>query len=738
MKTKNRPGMGFFHTPIVRNHWVIAITCAFVLTPLSFAIFFVIEYSVASVGANLWLASPTGTMLLAATAALVTIVSTMSLVLLLQFRIQMPLREINELLKSYGTLDEDEIRSLDKNDMRESAGVLKDVLSRAKLQHEESSKLLLFAHATDHSVVLTDANGYLIWVNSSFTKMTGYELEEIIGRKPGHFLRAPESAPSGIAAINRGIKDKVGFDAEVLNQRKDGTRFWAQVEVRPSFDKNGELEYFIGIERDISEAKRTQSALEINRKELQQRIVDLQSAKTELESERTKLAAFADELSVAKDEAEQANRAKSEFLATVSHELRTPMNGVLGMAGLLIESNLKPEDREHAMAIKESGENLLVLLNDILDLSRLEANGLELECVPVRMTDIVNTVVDVMRSNANDKALRLVAQIDPTTPEIVVGDPTRMRQILFNLTSNAIKFTEKGEVRVSVAPDLERGKEFIKCEVSDTGIGISPEAQTRLFDRFSQADSTISRTHGGTGLGLAICNELALLMNGLIEVTSTPGKGSSFTVSLPLEVPAEKSNTSLPSPSTTATRELKSNQKWKILVAEDQHINAKLMTAIIGRLGHELTIAPNGIEVIKELRENTFDLILMDIQMPEMDGILATKVIRSSDAEWKNIPIIALTAHAMAGTRDTYLQAGMNGFISKPITIDFLIDEMDRVMNVYDNADEDVACGENEAIKEQVVSAKDATDEPLQSEDEEAFLSDLLEELEAPDDLSVA
>lgn len=647
-----------------------------------------------------------------------------------------PIREINQLLIKNGNLGEAEIASLSKGNLTTTARTLADAFAQSKCAKNEADRFRLVAEAIDYSVLMADAEGYLVWANPSFTRMTGYALEDVIGRKPGHFLRAPESEPSMTAAIERHIRDYKALDTEVLNMKKDGSRFWAHLEIRPVFGADGAPTNFIGIERDITEDKRTEAALEANRVELQQRIIDLQNAKGELEAERAKLASSADELSSAKDAAEQANRAKSEFLATVSHELRTPMNGVLGMAELLIDSDLDPEQRDHASAIKDSGESLLVLLNDILDLSRLEAQGLELETVPIRLADIVAAVTDVMRANANDRGLELKTEISPDAPEIVMGDPTRLRQVLFNLTSNAIKFTDHGSVEVFVCPDPIKGGNFIRIDVTDTGIGISQEAQARLFERFSQADSSISRTHGGTGLGLAICRELARLMDGEISVESTPGKGSKFSISVPLARPNEDATclsvNKLP-------RELPSTgeaaDSWRILVAEDQPINAKLMTAIMGRLNHTLTIAPNGVEVIKELRAGEFDLILMDIQMPEMDGILATKVIRSSDEQWHDIPIIALTAHAMAGTRDTYLQAGMNGFVSKPISIDALVHEINIVMNPADPSAHDT---HDLKPEEQAAEPQPGAPSEPPSEDEEAFLEDMLSDLVEGDDQSAA
>ncbi|PCJ68383.1 MAG: hypothetical protein COA62_14520 [Rhodobiaceae bacterium] len=738
MKTGEHAEVKSSSGPLLHNILGIAVACVLALTFVPVTILHIAEHLAASTGHSPNAISLETSIITASLCFLAALTLTASLLWFWKKRLLKPLAHINNMLIANRDQSPEELAALSRNDLRVTANILKTVFAEAETFRAEATKFELVTNATDHSVILTDAGGHLIWANPGFTKMTGYEFEEVVGRKPGHFLRAPEGDPAVTATINRGIQDKTGFDAEVLNITKDGTRFWAHLEVRPSFDKHGDLQYFIGVERNITGEKQTKATLETSRKELQQRIVDLQTAKNELEAEREKLDVFTNELSSAKDAAEQANRAKSEFLATVSHELRTPMNGVLGMAELLIDSHLDEEQLNLASSIHESGKSLLVLLNDILDLSRLEANGLELEQVPVRIKDTVNTVVDIMRANAQDKALEFHAEIDPATPEVIIGDPTRMRQVMFNLISNAIKFTDKGHVRISVAPDPDKGSNFIRCEVSDTGIGISEEAQAKLFQRFSQADSSISRTYGGTGLGLAICHELLTLMEGTIKVRSTLGEGSTFTISAPFPVPDEqKAGQSERSVEKKAfAQSTTSSPKWRILVAEDQPINAKLMTAIMGRLDHQITIAPNGVEVIKELRAGSYDLILMDIQMPEMDGILATKVIRSSDEPWKDIPIIALTAHAMAGTRDTYLQAGMNGFVSKPISINLLLEEMAIVMDVPEvSTFPENATGDQKPPMEQ----NEAQPAPASSDkDEEAFLSDMLMDLETPDDQSAA
>ena len=317
---------------------------------------------------------------------------------------------------------------------------------------------------------------------------------------------------------------------------------------------------------------------------------------------------------------------------------------------LLLSGELTDQQRDRIATIRESGECLLTILNDILDLSKLEAGRLELDYGPTSPVGILETVVEVLRPNAAEKRLKLTKSVIGDIPAEIVSDPTRLRQILFNLIGNAIKFTPAGEVNVSLSahPLGNTGKVELIYRVRDTGIGIPKAMLPRLFTRFQQADSSISRTYGGTGLGLAITRELVTLMDGTVGVESIEEEGSTFTVRLPVRVGTTTMEEHHRSPdSVTETPQLQG--PLKILLAEDQPVNQKLMSAVMERLGHELTIAENGVEAIRILREHSFDIILMDIQMPLMDGIQATKVIRAADEPWRNIPIVALTAHAMAG-----------------------------------------------------------------------------------------
>jgi len=380
-------------------------------------------------------------------------------------------------------------------------------------------------------------------------------------------------------------------------------------------------------------------------------------------------------LAAARDAAEAAGRARSEFLAVMSHEIRTPMNGIIGVAGLLQDMPLGATEKHYVRIILESGQHLLQLINDILDFSRLDAGRLELEDTTFELRQVLRDSIDLMATQASAKGLQLGLEVADDVPPRVVGDPHRLRQVLLNLLGNGIKFTAEGAVRLSVR--LVRGEGAamrIGFAVTDTGIGIAPDALGKLFTEFTQVDSSISRRFGGSGLGLAICRRLIERMGGSISVESVAGVGSTFRFDVLLTLPRD--GTGQAAAAAAAHRAA----PGRVLIAEDNATNRLVATRMLERMGHRVEAVENGREAVAAVQRGGFDLVLMDVMMPEMDGIAATRAIRRLAGEQARIPIIGLTANAMADDRERCLDAGMTHFESKPISADRLSAAIARVM----------------------------------------------------------
>ncbi len=365
------------------------------------------------------------------------------------------------------------------------------------------------------------------------------------------------------------------------------------------------------------------------------------------------------ELVAAHQVAADASRLKSEFLANVSHELRTPLNGILGMSALLVESNLSPSDRETSSIILRSARHLLGLVNDLLDTARIEAGKIEIRSAPFALDELIADVLAAARPAAVEKGLNLYSVIAPATPSHWHGDSLRLHQVLLNLVGNAIKFTESGKVRI----EASAAAAVLTLAVVDQGIGIEPAQQDRIFRRFAQADGGPRRRHGGLGLGLAICRELLSLMGGVLNLKSVPGQGSTFTASLPLSIAAA------PNASTTPSFAIPFAPGTPILLAEDNPINRIVAVRILERLGYLVHAVPDGQAAVSAAATGRFSAVLMDCQMPILDGFAATRAIRALPGAPSRIPIIALTANAMEDDRRLCLAAGMNSFLSKPIDV---------------------------------------------------------------------
>jgi PAS domain S-box-containing protein len=516
------------------------------------------------------------------------------------------------------------------------------------LRDSESKYQFLVESMADVLFTL-DINLATTYVSPSIERMLGYTPAERIAQKVDQQLTFKSQKLVFEALVaeldrenDRGADPDRSQTLELECYHKDGSIKHIATYIRGIRDGSGNLTGFYGSHHDITESKKSE-----------------------------------EQLLLAREIAETANRAKSAFLANMSHEIRTPMSGVLGMTGLLLETSLTERQRNYAEKIRTSGELLLSVLNDILDFSKIESGKMVLESITFSVEEVVGNVLDIFGPQAAEKGIELHTAIDPEVPALLLGDPQHLTQLINNLMSNAVKFTLAGDIHLSskVHRLTAEGVE-LQISVQDTGIGMTEEELSRVFTAFSQADASTTRRFGGSGLGLAISQQLVGLMGGSIRAESSPGKGSLFTVDLSFAIAPDVTVPNMP---LQPEKSLERFTGVRALVAEDHEINREIIIELLRQVGIEADIATNGREALEMVRAREYDIVFMDIQMPEMDGIIATREIRRLDkGSAARLPILAMTAHALAGDRENSLAAGMNDHLVKPVDRNLLVAALRR------------------------------------------------------------
>jgi PAS domain S-box-containing protein len=527
-----------------------------------------------------------------------------------------------------------------------------EVVAAHQQVFQSEARLRCITDSTPNAIIMMDSNGTITFWNPAAQMIFGYSAEEATGKNL-HDLLAPARYHQAFYAafpafVRTGKGAAIGTSTELAARTKDNREISVAVSLSAVMIDGAWVA--VGIVRDITDVKHYQEQL--------------------IEARQT---------------AEAANRAKSQFLANMSHEIRTPMNGILGMTQLLRYTMPSKEQEEYLTSLELSGNNLLALINDILDISKIEADRLILEESEFSVSSCIKEVVFTQLPQVKQKKLQIETVLSDDLPVLMQGDPLRFKQVVLNLLGNAIKFTKAGTITVKASLRSEQGSAHeLLVEVHDTGIGITPEAIERIFSSFEQADNSTTRTYGGTGLGLAICRRLAELMGGRIRVESIPEQGSSFYLELPCN-PTAKTALKPVDQQPQAAVAVQQMKGLRVLVAEDNDLNAKTIVAMLTRLGHEATVASHGQEALELWNNTAFNCILMDISMPVMDGCLAMSTIRQQEVQMGgHAPIIAMTAHALSGDRERFLAEGFDGYLAKPVIMELLTEELDAVLHRRD------------------------------------------------------
>lgn len=533
---------------------------------------------------------------------------------------------------------EEEIRRLNQdlekkvlartNELQEMNTILEEEISEKTHLHERLKKYQILAEKANDAMIFLDREGNILEVNEAAMKIYGYNSEEFAAMSIFD-LRRPEKTPEILGQMQ--AADEKGVIFETIHYLKNGNPINVEVSSQGAFLGNKRV--LLSIIRDITERKKAEQ--EIIRE---------------------------------KEKAEAANLAKSQFLANMSHEIRTPMNGIIGMTDLVLMTDLDEKQRKYLNIVKLSTTTLLRVLNDILDYSKIEAGKVDLDRAPFSINKVTKEVVDLFSIAAEQKNIKLKFDISGKIPQSLIGDSVRLRQILSNLVGNGIKFTSDGQVAISV--DIEDKNEsniLLRFDITDTGIGIPENKLDKLFKRFSQVDDSNTREFGGSGLGLAISKKLVEMMGGTIGVESRENDGSRFFFTAEFGIAADE----LPLQKVNPQAAPCINSEYigsNVLLADDDEVSRRVMVILLKKMGFEVVVAGNGEEAVEKYKDDTFDLILMDINMPVIDGFTATSIIRSK--EKRHTPIIAITAYALSGDREKVIKAGMDDYISKPVDID--------------------------------------------------------------------